>query len=975
MPIPLVRFDMTFATIRSTLVALIAVTVGFLLAVSPAQAQSPSVLADLNAGPDDALPSEFVQIDDNGTPVLIFAATGDNASGLGVGRELWKTDGTTAGTELIRDIESGVSNSSPGDLVVMNNVVYFVCTTSAAGRELCSSDGTFGGTSLLKDINPGSNDSQVRGLTVVGNQLFFFADNGTTGLELWVSDGTEVGTRLVQDIYPGSTPLNRASSGFNISLTGRFAGTNDTFYFMANDGTTGLELWKSDGTAGGTTLVRDIISGAQGPQYLQQFVGVGDLLVFESQETSFDREIFVSDGTASGTVQVDVNNSADGSSPQDITRVGDEVYFFASDASFTSGLYRFDPVNDISPQLVQDDLQPGFVDNAIAAFRGDVVFSNRSSSTGAYEIWFSDGGTASKIADARARFGSVRASGTGFEGDATPDAAGANLYFQAETSADGYELWRTDGTSAGTELVQNFGAGTDDANLTDLGVLNGTELLFGAEDATNGNELWRISESVGVPALQVSDATGPIQPGGTLDFGSTVVGVPVTVSLTLENDPGAGGELEITAATLSGPDAGAFDVVPRAPFPITLQPGRSTSVDVTLTAQTAGALRAQLAFESNDPNTPFTLTLSGRVGEVFVWPGDADNSGIANSGPGPDVTTDDLLPIGLCFGVEGPARPGGYDATWEEQPALTFGFPADTSDPCQVGAAGPAFTDPVFADATGDGRIDGRDVIPIGVNFGRSRTSASSATVASIVSSPSSRKPPVSRLRLPPPVRGSTYALSLHLDETPGDVFGISAQIRVPADTYEIASLNAGHGLHKEPSGGDLLSVHDYRPEDGLLRAAFSRKRGHGSARGRGPLLHIRLRALQTADEPAIVDLETATLSRAGDGLRQASSATLTSKDAVSSAEPASESFWVGAPSPHPARTQSSLTYRLPEAATVRIALFDALGRRVAELLNTQQDAGTQRLAIPASDLSSGHYFVRVTANGLVETRRLTVVR
>lgn len=55
--------------------------------------------------------------------------------------------------------------------------------------------------------------------------------------------------------------------------------------------------------------------------------------------------------------------------------------------------------------------------------------------------------------------------------------------------------------------------------------------------------------------------------------------------------------------------------------------------------------------------------------------------------------------------------------------------------------------------------------------------------------------------------------------------------------------------------------------------------------------------------------------------------------------------------------------------------LFDALGRRVAQLMNTQQDAGTPRLMIPASDLSSGHYFVRVTANGVVETRRLTVVR
>ena len=231
-----------------------------------------------------------------------------------------------------------------------------------------------------------------------------------------------------------------------------------------------------------------------------------------------------------------------------------------------------------------------------------------------------------------------------------------------------------------------------------------------------------------------------------------------------------------------------------------------------------------------------------------------------------------------------------------------------------------------------------------------------------------------SRVRLPPPVQRDVYALSVELSETPGDVFGLSIRLRVPPDTYEIASLDSGHGLHEETPRSDLLSVHDYRPEDGVLRAALSRKRGHGSARGRGPLLHVRLRALQTAAQPAVIDLETATLSRATDGLRQALSATLTSPKAFPSPSPVA-SFWVGDPSPHPAQTQSTLTYRLPETSTVRITLFDALGRRVAELLNTQQDAGTQRLAIPASDLSSEHYFVRVTANGLVETRRLTVVR
>ena len=382
---------MTFTPFRSALAALLVLAGFSLLSASSSVAQTPSVVADLNDGSSSSFPAEFVQIDDAGTPTLIFAATGNNASGSNIGRELWKTDGTSAGTVLVRDISAGSNSSNPSDLVVLGNTVFFSCTTGTAGRELCQSDGTQAGTGVLKDINPGSNGSRVTGLMVVGGQLFFFADNGVTGIELWVSDGTEIGTQLVQDIYPGPTPLNRARSGFNISLTGRFAGTDDTFYFMANDGTTGLELWASDGTSAGTRNVREIEPGDRGPQQLRQFTTLGNLLVFESQVGFGEREVWVSDGTELGTNPADgVVGGVNGSGPEDITRAGDAVFFYAFDASFTSGLYRFYPVNDSSVQLVANDLRGGFVDNAIVAYGEGVVFSNVTDA-GIYEIWYSDG--------------------------------------------------------------------------------------------------------------------------------------------------------------------------------------------------------------------------------------------------------------------------------------------------------------------------------------------------------------------------------------------------------------------------------------------------------------------------------------------------------------------------------------------------------------------------------------------------------
>src|SRR5262249_60144077 len=72
------------------------------------------------------------------------------------------------------------------------------------GRELWKSDGTAAGTVLVKDIRPGPDYGYPENLTGVGRTLFFTANDGVNGQELWKSDGTEAGTVLVKDINPGS---------------------------------------------------------------------------------------------------------------------------------------------------------------------------------------------------------------------------------------------------------------------------------------------------------------------------------------------------------------------------------------------------------------------------------------------------------------------------------------------------------------------------------------------------------------------------------------------------------------------------------------------------------------------------------------------------------------------------------------------------------------------------------------------------
>src|SRR5688572_7957493 len=107
---------------------------------------------------------------------------------------------------------------------------------------------------LIKDINPGSATSSISYLTNVNNTLFFAANNGTNGMELWKSNGTDAGTVIVKDIM----------SGIGSSSIGYLTNVNGILFFVANNGSNGTELWKSDGTDAGTVMVKDIRSGSMG---------------------------------------------------------------------------------------------------------------------------------------------------------------------------------------------------------------------------------------------------------------------------------------------------------------------------------------------------------------------------------------------------------------------------------------------------------------------------------------------------------------------------------------------------------------------------------------------------------------------------------------------------------------------------------------------------------------------------------------
>jgi ELWxxDGT repeat protein len=235
-------------------------------------------VADINSGPDSSDPSEFTVFDGH----LYFSAAGSCDEGCDT--ELWRTDGTELGTTRVANIGIGTNSSYPSEFTVFNGYLYFQAndgTNGTNGNELWRTDGTEAGTTMVKDINEDANyDSDPDGFTAFDGYLYFSADNGDDGDELWRTDGTEAGTTMVDEINgeddSGSDPSD-------------FTAFDGYLYFSADDGINGTELWRTDGTTLGTTRVTNINTSAGGSSDPNNFIVLGDYLYFNATDgTNFN---------------------------------------------------------------------------------------------------------------------------------------------------------------------------------------------------------------------------------------------------------------------------------------------------------------------------------------------------------------------------------------------------------------------------------------------------------------------------------------------------------------------------------------------------------------------------------------------------------------------------------------------------------------------------------------------------------------
>jgi ELWxxDGT repeat protein len=411
---------------------------------------------------------------------LLFGAT-DGVHG----DEPWITNGTPAGTHILKDINPAGS-SDPRYITAVTSLLliseyYFSADDGTSGRELWITTGSEAGTKRLADINPGSSGSVPLWLTPLNGSLIFAADDGTHGNELFISDGTAAGTKILKDIRPGSGDSN----------PGNLKYADGKIYFTADDGVNGSELWVTDGTAAHTFMIKNINTNTSGSDdsYPSGFTAYNGKVYFSATDGDYGFQLYVTDGTATGTQMVKRMGPAAGSYPDNLIVFDGYLYFCGLEASSSQLMYRTDgttigTVVFPAKQTLGDGYSiPWIIYNNRLWFWMKNVFSG-------VEFWSTDGTEAGTVLLKDINPG-TNSSSPGYHGTAVMD---DNLYFSAiNDDQQNSQVWVTDGTSSGTRMIMPA--------IAPLGMplyhnrqfkVWGGNLYFTAAYNTEGTELWKI---------------------------------------------------------------------------------------------------------------------------------------------------------------------------------------------------------------------------------------------------------------------------------------------------------------------------------------------------------------------------------------------------------------------------------------------------------------------------------------------------
>ncbi len=358
-------------------------------------------------------------------PRRIYFARDTAASG----NELWTSDGTLAGTRLVKDLQPGPAGSAPTHLFWSNNRLWFF----ALGG-LWTSNGTAAGTRRIATVGTG----EIRTVGAVGTRLLYFmaATPGATEVKLWASDGTAAGTRTLGVTVPSNFPVDPFTT----------VGGNAYFTLLkSDDQVLDSEVWATDGTPARTRKIASF--GFY--NFTPPLIAVGSRIAFVAGDDAHGRELWSSDGTPGGTRGIDVCPGTC-SGLEEIGAVdGGRIWFAGTRPGEGSELWTSD-LTPAGTRLVKDLSPSGSSQPELFLAGGGKVFFTARPSFSGDELWASDGTSAGthRLAqpvdeDSRldVQFGAV---------------VGGRAFLGLDDHVHGSEPWTSDGTLPGTRLIADL---------------------------------------------------------------------------------------------------------------------------------------------------------------------------------------------------------------------------------------------------------------------------------------------------------------------------------------------------------------------------------------------------------------------------------------------------------------------------------------------------------------------------------------
>ncbi len=446
---------------------------------------------DIATGSSSATPRKFIEYNNQ----LYFTAIGNNVSGIG--DELYVTNGTQTGTQLVSNINPSFgASSSPENLTIYNNELYFSAFTNTNGRELYKTNGTT--VTLVKDIAVGTEDGIENSTFIeLNGLLYFFAqDTAGTGFDLWRTDGTTNGTVKMVNHNSNSIAGNKLY----------FRKLNNELYFLAqdmNDVTVGIELYKYSPTNNTISLVLDVVAGnGQTSTFSYGFFTVFDNKLFFVAEG----KLRYTDGTTTSIVTNGASNITDYFK---LKVLNSQLIFIANSSNNGShDIYKctYDNIlTNYKIDLVYNFIQTANLpfaspssDDGFEAFtevNNKLYFAARESSSPnagvVFQIYATDGIT-TNVAVPITYTGSPSVRSIIFI-----TAVQGKLYYQSSGTNSPDQLWEANPTTGTYTQLTNY---TPQSNVPEQ-VFNRpmfvfkNELYFEAQKSGDGYELWKINNT------------------------------------------------------------------------------------------------------------------------------------------------------------------------------------------------------------------------------------------------------------------------------------------------------------------------------------------------------------------------------------------------------------------------------------------------------------------------------------------------